>query len=272
MKYVISAPTGAVQGNIHLPSSKSISNRMLIIRALAGSRAHLDNLSDSDDTQVLENALEKKDLIKDVGHAGTAMRFLTAYLCTLEGAFELTGSERMKQRPVGPLVDALKQLGASIDYLEKEGCPPLNIQGGSLKGGSIEIEAGISSQFISALMMIGPVLEGGLRIALKGEVVSSTYLEMTLALMNRCGAGATFSGQQITVPQGGYQVQDVSVESDWSGASYWFQVAALLPGSDIFQPSLNTQNPLLAKRISRAVRRTLRSDHSDRCTRTRSCS
>jgi len=239
MKNVISAPLNAVLGTIHIPSSKSISNRMLIIRALAGSVAPLENLSESDDTVVLSKALDTEEDVKDVGHAGTSMRFLAAYLSTQAGEVILTGSQRMKQRPIGPLVDALKQVGAHIKYMENEGYPPLRISGGALTGGSLEIEAGISSQFISALMMIGPVLEGGLTIELKGRVVSATYIEMTLALMNHCGAGASFDGKKITVPQGTYSVEDFRVESDWSGASYWFQVAALLPGSEITLPYLS---------------------------------
>ena len=157
MKNVISSPFNAVLGSIHIPSSKSISNRMLIIRALAGSVAPLLNLSESDDTVVLGKALDTEEAVKDVGHAGTAMRFLAAYLSTQAGKVTLTGSQRMKQRPIGPLVDALKQVGAQIKYLENEGYPPLRISGEALTGRSIEIEAGISSQFISALMMIGPV-------------------------------------------------------------------------------------------------------------------
>ena len=243
MKNVISAPLKAFLGSIHIPSSKSISNRMLIIRSLAGSGATLYNLSDSDDTKVLSEALDTESDVKDVGHAGTAMRFLTAYLSTQPGEVTLTGSQRMKQRPVGPLVDALKQVGARIEYLENEACPPLMIKGGGLSGGSIAIEAGISSQFISALMMIGPVLEGGLSIELKGKVVSASYIEMTLSLMNSCGAGARFDGKTITVPQGAYSMDGFRVESDWSGASYWYQVAALLPGSEITLPNLS-QNSL----------------------------
>lgn len=239
MKYVISAPAASIQETIYLPSSKSISNRMLIIRALAGSQAALLNLSHSDDTRVLEKALEENSLLKDVGHAGTSMRFLAAYLCTQKGDFQLTGSERMKQRPVGPLVDALKQLGARIEYLENKGCPPLRIVGGGLIGGAIEIDAGISSQFISALMMIGPVLPGGLQITLKGDIVSATYIEMTLALMNLCGVRAQFEGHQIYIPSGTYTLDEFVVESDWSAASYWFQTAALSPGSEILLPKLS---------------------------------
>ena len=211
---------------------------MLIIRSLAGSGTVLENLSDSDDTLVLAEALDNKNDIIDIGHAGTSMRFLTAYLCTQPGDFTLTGSHRMKQRPIGPLVDALKQLGARISYVEEEGYPPLRIKGGKLSGGSIEIDAGISSQFISAMMMIGPTLEGGLTIGLNGDVVSASYIEMTLSLMKSFGAEASFDGKQIRIAEGKYSLEAFRVESDWSGASYWFQAAALLPGSEIKLPHL----------------------------------
>ncbi len=211
---------------------------MLIIRSLAGSHAKLDNLSESDDTNVLRKALEAKSTIKDVGHAGTAMRFLTALLSTRPEEVVLTGSDRMKQRPIGPLVTALRQLGAQIEYMEKEGCPPLKISGENITGGNIDIEGGISSQFISALMMVGPLLEGGLRMNLTGSVVSSTYIMMTMNLMKQCGVGVSFDGRQIIVPRQPYSVDRFMVESDWSGASYWYQVAALLPGSGIALPKL----------------------------------
>ncbi len=242
MKNVISGPVKPIQETICIPSSKSISNRMLIIRALSKQFLELKNLSDSDDTYVLKNALEKNEAVKDVGHAGTAMRFLTAYLAAIPGEFFLTGSPRMKQRPIGSLVTALRQLGAQIAYSENEGCPPLQIGGGVLKGGSIEIEAGISSQFISALMMIGPVLEGGLKLTLKGEVVSASYIEMTLSLMKQNGIDASFDGKQIIVPKQAYKLKGLSIESDWSGASYWYQIAALLPGSSIKLPYLRPQS------------------------------
>ena len=238
MKYVISPPQDAVRDSIRIPSSKSISNRMLIIRSLANSGISLQNLSESDDTQVLRKAFEIEQDVVDIGHAGTSMRFLTAYYCTLPVERILTGSQRMKQRPIAPLVDALKQLGAHIEYQEKEGYPPLLIRGGTLKGGRIEIDAGISSQFISALMMIGPLLKGGLTLDLKGPVVSASYIQMTLALMNSCDARASFDGRQISIPGGSYRLEEFRVESDWSAASYWFQVAAMLPGSVIKLPFL----------------------------------
>lgn len=238
MKYVISGPSKSIQDTIYIPSSKSISNRILIIRALAGSRVQMENISDSDDTKVLRKALVKGSSIKDIGHAGTTMRFLTAYFATCPGEVILTGSHRMKQRPIGPLVTALRQLGTEVEYMEMDECPPLKIRGGEIKGGSIEIDGGISSQFISALMMVGPILEGGLRISLTGKVVSDTYLRMTIDLMRQCGVEATFDGRQFYVPQQPYSIDSFKVEADWSGASYWYQIAAFLPGSQIGLPNL----------------------------------
>ena len=208
------------------------------MQALSRSRVEPGNLSDSDDTRVLRDAVKQVSSIKDIGHAGTAMRFLTAYLSTLDKSVVLTGSDRMKQRPVGPLVDALRKLGAQIRYMEQEGCAPLEIAGGLKKGGSIKVDGGISSQFISALMMIGPVLEGGLHILLSGEVVSATYIRMTLALMQKGGIEAVFNGREISIPEGEYNFGNFVVESDWSAASYWYQIAALLPGSVITLPGL----------------------------------
>jgi 3-phosphoshikimate 1-carboxyvinyltransferase len=242
MKYIICGPANPVQDTIYLPSSKSISNRMLIMDALAGKPADIENLSSSDDTRLLQSALEVSTPVRNIGHAGTAMRFLTAYFATREGKVVLTGSERMKQRPVGPLVKALRELGAGIRYMEREGCPPLEIEGGLRQGGRITVDGSISSQFISALMMIGPILEGGLCISLTGDVVSFTYIRMTLSLMQRGGVEALFDGKQIEVRQGEYRFGHCTVESDWSGASYWYQVAALLPGSGIRLPHLEKES------------------------------
>ncbi len=208
------------------------------MQALSGSGIEPENLSGSDDTRVLRDAVKQPLVEKDIGHAGTAMRFLTAYLATRAERVVLTGSDRMKQRPVGALVDALRELGAEIAYLESEGCPPLEISGGLQIGGQITVDGGISSQFVSALMMIGPVLEGGLHISLTGDVVSATYIRMTLSLMQKGGIGASFNGREISIPEGSYNFDPFVVESDWSGASYWYQVAALMPGSAITLPYL----------------------------------
>lgn len=242
MKKVISGPVTPVQDTIYIPSSKSISNRMLVIRALGGSEQRIHNLSESDDTRVLRLALEDPSPIKDVGHAGTAMRFLAAYHSFRPGEVILTGSERMKERPMGPLVDALRELGARIGYQGREGSPPLKISGGGLRGGELIIDGGISSQFISALMMIAPLLPGGLQISLSGRIVSPTYISMTVELMNRYGAEASFQGNRVHVPEGAYRFVESTVEADWSGASYWYQVAALLPGSAITMPHLREES------------------------------
>ncbi|MFH0759548.1 MAG: 3-phosphoshikimate 1-carboxyvinyltransferase [Bacteroidota bacterium] len=242
MKKIISGPQNPIQGTIYIPSSKSISNRMLILQALSGKSGGIINVSDSDDTRHLVNALESDRAIRDIGHAGTAMRFLTAFFAVREGSVVLTGSERMKQRPVGPLVEALRALGAEIRYMVHEGCPPLEIVGGLVHGGRITVDGGISSQFVSALMMIGPVLEGGLHIALSGDVVSSTYIRMTLSLMKKGGVEAEFDGREIRIGQGTYDFGPVTVEADWSGASYWYQAAALLPGSVIRLPNLEKES------------------------------
>ena len=239
MKYVISGPNHVVKNIIRIPSSKSISNRMLILKALASSDFPLENLSSSDDTRLLQEALASTGSPRDVGHAGTAMRFLTAYFSVRPEGLVLTGSERMKQRPLGPLVEALRVLGADIAYLETEGCPPVMIRSGITRGGTVEVDGGISSQFISALMMIGPLLPGGLHIRLLGEVVSHTYMEMTAALMREGGINVSIRENEILIPQGSYRFKEYVVESDWSGASYWYQVAALLPGSEISLPYLS---------------------------------
>ncbi len=165
--------------------------------------------------------------VYDIGHAGTSMRFLTAYFSTQKGAVKLTGSPRMKQRPIGPLVDALRTLGADITYTEKEGFPPLKISGKELGGGEISINGAISSQFISALLMIAPTMKRGLRLELQGEVVSESYIKMTLALMKECGVESLWSGNHIAIPRGKYRHGRYRVEADWSAASYWYAMGFL---------------------------------------------
>ena len=172
MKYKISKNNKHLKGEIILPASKSISNRLLIIRALCNNFT-INNLSQSDDTKVLEDALNLNSNTIDTGHSGTAMRFLTAFLSNKEGEWILTGSEEMKSRPVGTLINALKQLGANIEYPAKQGFPPLKIKGTQLNGGALEIEANISSQFISALLLIAPTLPDGLTLKLKNKVIVS---------------------------------------------------------------------------------------------------
>lgn len=229
-------PSTAIHGEIALPGSKSISNRVLMIKALSGSSFELENLSDSDDTRHLLNALQTIEAgtstVIDIGHAGTDMRFLTAYLATREGAsFELTGSERMQQRPIAELVNVLKSLGADISYQNQEGFPPLRIRGKKLEGGATFIRGDISSQFISALLLIAPYFEKGLELQLTGEIISKPYIVMTTETMKQFGAQVSETGNTIEVKPLPYQDRQASyqVESDWSAASYFYSVVALSP-------------------------------------------
>mgnify|MGYP003508099686 FL=1 len=216
----------------YLPSSKSISNRLLLLNVLSGSGVVPENVSESDDTKVMRQALDGNLEHVDVGAAGTSMRFLTAYLALTKGVHTITGSERMKQRPITLLVDALRSLGAEIEYVEKEGYPPLRIKGGNLTSGVIELDGSVSSQYISALLMIAPQIEGGLTMRLMGKINSRPYIAMTLELMSRFGAKYEWKGNQIVVSGGGYTYSPIRVESDWSAASYWYAIASLTPGRE----------------------------------------
>ncbi len=233
MQYKLSQNDTPQQVQIQLPSSKSISNRLLMLNALSYSPYEIKNLSDSDDTKAMLGVLNSNSNKFDVGAAGTSMRFLTAFLSKIVGEWILTGSERMKQRPIKTLVDALNQLGAKIEYVEKEGYPPLRIFGSNLEGGDLELPGNVSSQYISALLMIAPTIENGLRLTLTGDIISRPYLEMTLALMKDFGVTSYWKGHVITVPEGKYEAKVVTAESDWSAASYWYEIAALNPGMEI---------------------------------------
>ena len=217
---------------IALPASKSVSNRALLLQALCPEKLYdIDNLAVCDDTDHMQQGVEAKRQgapLIDIGATGTAMRFLTAYLAITEGETVITGSERMKQRPIGTLVEALRELGADITYVNKEGYPPLCTRGKKLQGGTLEIEAGISSQYISALLMVAPCLTEGLTLHLKGNIASRTYIELTLDLMRRYGATAHWTdGQTIYVAPGTYKDTPLTVEADWSAASYWYELAAI---------------------------------------------
>lgn len=229
-------------GEVILPASKSISNRVLIINALADSVMPVHNLSDCDDTAVMLHVLNSNGSCFDVGHAGTAMRFLTAYLARIAGKWEITGSDRMKQRPVAVLVDALNRLGARIEYKEKEGFPPLIIRGAYLEGGEIEIPASVSSQYISALMMIAPYMEKGLKLILKGQVVSRTYIHMTAAIMRQFGAEVQTGEKVIEVRPCPYTPVPFSVESDWSAASYFYEWLAIKGEGELYLPGLHADS------------------------------
>ena len=214
------------------PTSKSISNRALMLHALCTEHRYaIERLAICDDTDHMQEGIAAKQAgaaLIDIGATGTAMRFLTAYLAITPGETVLTGSERMQQRPIGTLVEALRTLGADITYINKEGYPPLRINGKPLHGGSLEIEAGISSQYISALLMIGPCLTEGLTLHLKGNIASRTYIELTLDLMRHYGAVAEWTDERtIHIKPGHYTDQPLTVEGDWSGASYWYELAAV---------------------------------------------
>ncbi|WP_258103797.1 3-phosphoshikimate 1-carboxyvinyltransferase [Marinoscillum sp. MHG1-6] len=224
-----------LHGHVQLTSSKSESNRALLINALSGGKLQLNNLSAARDTQTMMRLLSNKDAnVWDVLDAGTTMRFCTAYLGTMGSGQTITGTDRMKQRPIGLLVDALRDLGAEIEYLENEGYPPLKINKiTEQKTIVLNIPGNISSQFISALLMIGPSLPNGLQINLTTEVFSRPYIEMTLGLMKKFGVDSVWMDDTITIQPQPYQGGAYMVESDWSGASYWYSMAALNPDADI---------------------------------------
>lgn len=226
-QYRLKAPERLNQ-TIQLPASKSISNRALIIYALSGGRNLPENLSDCDDTEVIIDALRYMPDEINIKAAGTAMRFMTAYLSVMRGTHIITGTDRMKHRPIAILVDALRRLGANIEYVGEEGYPPLKITGKKLAGGLLEIPGNVSSQYISALLMIGPMLKDGLTLQLTGEIISRPYIDLTLWMMGEFGAEAKWSSADtITVAHKPYKGRDYYIESDWSGASYWYEMVAL---------------------------------------------
>ncbi|MGV3541448.1 MAG: 3-phosphoshikimate 1-carboxyvinyltransferase [Rufibacter sp.] len=240
----VSHPTGVLRGQVTLPASKSEANRALIIRALSGEDFPIHNLSDANDTQLL-NCLLSTPTGEEVSaeDAGTVMRFLTAYYAATGQKLKLTGTPRMCQRPIGVLVDALRKLGAKIEYLGQEGYPPMQMNGFEDTGtNQLTVRSDISSQYISALLMIGPLLPQGLELTLEGKISSEPYIRMTLAQMAHFGVKATFEGNLISVPPQKYQPQEFTVESDWSAASYWYSITALAEEADIFLPGLRSNS------------------------------
>jgi len=227
MQYIVSCPEH-IDTSIMLPASKSISNRALIIQALTKGGMMPENLSDCDDTEVIIRGLGRQSEIIDIKAAGTAMRFMTAYLSATEGEHTITGTERMKHRPIGILVDALRYLGAEIEYVGEEGYPPLRIRGRQLEGGTLQIAGDVSSQYISALLMIAPILTKGLELKLMGNIISRPYIDLTLHLMHEFGVAAEWSDfDTIRVKPQPYQQRAYTIESDWSAASYWYEILAL---------------------------------------------
>ena len=243
MKIRITAPE-RINATIQVPASKSISNRALIIHALAKGEHRPENLSDCDDTRVMVSALEAKEgETIDIMAAGTAMRFLTAYFSVTPGTRIITGTERMKQRPIGILVDALRELGADIEYVENEGFPPLRITGTTLTQSHIALPGNVSSQYISALLMIAPMLKNGLTLTLTGDIISRPYIDLTLKLMEDFGVKASWTSEnELRVEPQPYQSTPYYIESDWSAASYWYLMTALSKDAEITLPGLFKQS------------------------------
>lgn len=247
MVYKIEKKNHELTGEIQLSTSKSISNRLLIIQALCDSPFTIHRLSDSDDTRILIKALQSNDKLVNIGPAGTSMRFLTAYFAGNTGKKPpyriLTGSERMKNRPIAILVEALNQLGASISYHERKGFPPLKIESRKLTGNQLAIDGSVSSQYITALLLIAPRLEQGLRLKLENKITSRAYIQLTLQLMQYFGIQYEWQGKTIYIPHQSYKNKDITVEADWSSASYWYSAAALCNTVDLTLKGL-TENSL----------------------------
>ena len=238
MQIKVTAPA-KIHTTIQLPSSKSISNRALIINALGNGTHHPENLSDCDDTRVMIRALNDDKETIDIMAAGTAMRFLTAYLSVTPGTRIITGTERMQQRPIQVLVNALRKLGADIEYVANDGFPPLRITGRELRKDTISLPGNVSSQYISALLMIAPVLTNGLTIQLTGDIISRPYINLTLQLMNDFGVRAEWTDDhRLKVEPQAYHSTPFYVESDWSAASYWYQIVALSKEAEVTLPGL----------------------------------
>lgn len=239
----ISHPTKIIRGTINLPASKSISNRALILQAIGKAPVNLLNLSTADDTVIMQQALQQQHHEIQVKNAGTCMRFLSAYFAAQQGSeITLLCDTRMEQRPVHLLVNALREIGAEISYLKKEGFPPLRIKGKKLAGGSVAIDAGISSQYISALMMIAPLCDNGLTIELTGTVSSRPYIDMTAQMMIRFGFDVIVDYPFIHIRQSTNQPTNQSthytIEPDWSAAGYWYEIAALSKGAEVLLEGL----------------------------------
>ena len=233
MDFLISHTSKSINADLILPPSKSISNRALIIQALCQSKPKLLNLSQSSDTQSLVQALQTNSKTIDIGDAGTSMRFLTAYLSQQKGSYILTGSDRMKERPIGHLVEALNSIGADINYLEKDGFPPLAINGKALEGGKVDISTSVSSQFVSALLLIAPTLKKGLSLSLKGELLSKPYIKMTLDIMRYFGIQSSWTNNTIQVEPQNYRPRDLKVESDWSALAFILQAMSIAKSAQV---------------------------------------
>ena len=246
---IVGKPQKPIKTSISLPASKSISNRLLIIKELSGKDLNILNISKSDDTTLLNDLLLKikettvsessdNTVELDTKNVGTIMRFLTSFLAIRPGNWMLTGNERMKSRPIGELVDSLRSIGADISYLENTGFPPLLIKGKNLQGGVIEINAELSSQFISSLLLIAPKLKNGLIIKVNGKISSAPYIEMTIKILGNFGINISRFENKIEIRNQNYFPQNYEVEEDWSATSYWYEIVALSNKAEIFLTGL----------------------------------
>ena len=234
MKLLLQSAQSEINAAIKITGSKSETNRLLLLKALFPNIT-LANTSNSDDSEVMQKALNGTDAIVDIHHAGTAMRFLTAYFAVNAGReVVLTGSSRMQERPIKILVEALEQLGAVITYEKEVGYPPIRIKGQKITASKVTLAANVSSQYISALLLVASKLENGLELTLEGEITSIPYIKMTLALLNDLDIQTSFEGNIITVaPKPAVETKEMIVESDWSSASYYFSIAALADAASI---------------------------------------
>ena len=234
MSYLINHNNNSFSNSFEISGSKSESNRLLILNSIYGN-LKIDNLSNSDDTVILDKYITNLESHIDVHHAGTAMRFLTALLAIKTNKkFVITGSQRMKERPIKILVQALNKLGANISYFDKKGFPPLIIKGQEIFGGEISLSSNISSQYISALMLIAPILKNGLLINLEGKITSKPYLEMTLAILKKIGINCYFKNNIISIEHcSKINNSAISIESDWSSVSYFYSIVALSNAAEL---------------------------------------
>jgi 3-phosphoshikimate 1-carboxyvinyltransferase len=237
----ISSKSKTISGSINLEASKSISNRLLIIRELCDNKFNIENLSNAKDTRILTKILNDFKSQKDIDckDAGTALRFALAFLATKDGNWVVSGSKRMHERPIKPLVDCLLELGTEIKYLNKNGFPPIEIKGGELKSEKLIIKGNISSQFISALLMIAPKLENGIHLEIVSKVLSKPYIKMTLELMSEFGINYSWKNNLIKIEKQSYIGKKMMVENDWSAASFWYSFVALSKNGKIEIPKLN---------------------------------
>ena len=236
----ISSINKTIYGSIGLESSKSISNRLLIIKKLCKTKLEIQNLSNAKDTKILNKILDDFEIKKEINceDAGTALRFVIAFVATKKGIWKVSGSKRMHERPIKPLIDCLIELGAEIKYLEKEGFPPIEIKSKKLKSKKLSLSGDISSQFISALLMIAPTIENGLTLEITSKVLSKPYIDMTLSLLSEFGIEYTWENNLIKVEQQNYIAKNIKVENDWSAASFWYSFLALSKSGEIKIPNL----------------------------------